>query len=298
LRQIQRRISDDGSIKYVFGLDDGRLIETVRFTVEGDVEGLCISSQAGCNVGCRFCATGLQRPARNLTAVEIVDQVRLAGVDLLEDGIATGLSFVYFAGMGEAMHNYDTVLAASRQLLTTVEVPKVAISTSGVVPAIHRLADEGLPIKLHLSLHATTDEVRQAIIPLSRRWGIATLLDAGARFARRTGTSVAVNYMLLAGVNDSDEDIARLRELVDPDLFEVHLNRWNDIPGLPFVAVTAERVERFAADLRGQGLPATTRLSRGRDVGAGCGQLAGGAPGRVTLRPRLGDFRSPRHDAT
>jgi 23S rRNA (adenine2503-C2)-methyltransferase len=175
--------------------------------------------------------------------------------------------------MGEPLHNYRNTVQAAGELLSGGYVRKVALATSGVVPAIRKLTDSGLPIRLHISLHATTDEIRSSLVPINKRWPIPTLLAAASDYADARNERVAVNYMLLGGYNDSDDDISRLCALLDPSRFEVQLNRWNSIAGFPFSPASLSDVSRFAEALNANGLTASVHLSYGSDISAGCGQL-------------------------
>ncbi|MFJ8313960.1 MULTISPECIES: radical SAM protein [unclassified Streptomyces] len=276
--------SSDGSIKTVWRLADGNQVESLSFTLgdpgpateavatpvqtsRGHV--VCVSSQAGCNVACTFCATGLQPMRRNLTAEEIVAQVQQTR--LLEDRDTP--TRVIFAGMGEPLLNFDEVLRAMPMLEADPGVAHISLSTMGVLPALDRLTDEAPAIDLFLSLHATTDEVRSRLIPLNKANPIAKILQAGERFARTHGRVVDVSYLLFDGVNDSNADADRLIALLNPEYFRVQLLLWNDVPGLPFSRVEDDAVRDFRERLLVGGLPTYIMPSKARDIDGGCGQM-------------------------
>ncbi|MFE2733273.1 radical SAM protein [Streptomyces sp. NPDC059349] len=284
----RRASSKDGSAKSVWRLRDGNLVESLSFDLDpasfGEVEAstwgaapvltptghtVCVSSQAGCNVGCRFCATGLQPMKRNLSAEEIVEQVH--HTRRIEE--RTTPTRVIFAGMGEPLLNPDEVLRAIDLLERDPDVENVSVSTMGVVPALRRLTREAPPIDLFLSLHATTDEVRTKLIPLNKTYRIADVLSAGAEFAKTHGRMVDISYLLFDGVNDSDEDADRLAALLDPTLFQVQLLLWNDVPGLPFSRIDEGVARRFSARLISNGVSTYITPSKARDIDAGCGQM-------------------------
>jgi 23S rRNA (adenine2503-C2)-methyltransferase len=267
---VERLASTDGSVKYLWGLDSGHTVESICFRLEGKPI-TCISSQVGCNVACLFCETGKQPSLANLTPPEIVEQVRRA---LADGGCGTDGRFdsVIFAGMGEPLHNFDAVAAATRQLLDEGLTQYVTVTTSGIVPRMLELPS--LPLhKLSVSLHATTDEVRNRLVPINKRYPIAAVLDAATRYRLATGNEVIVNYLLFDGVNDTDEDADRLAALLDPALFTVKFKEWNDVEGTGLRRSPPERLEVFQDRLVTRGFPVTLCTSRGQDVGGGCGQL-------------------------
>ncbi|CAK7286918.1 radical SAM protein [Streptomyces sp. RM1] len=279
--------SDDGSIKTVWRLADGNQVESLSFTLGGNRPAttaddriatpvqqsrghvVCVSSQAGCNVGCRFCATGLMPMRRNLTAEEILAQVHRTRE--LEG--RTEPSRVIFAGMGEPLLNLDEVLRAVSLLETDPDVAHVSVSTMGVLPALDRLTDEAPSIDLFLSLHATTDDTRTRLIPLNKANPIADILRAAENFARRHGRVTDVSYLLFNGVNDTDADADRLIRLLDPRYFRVQLLLWNEVPGLPFHRVEEDVIMRFRDRLTAGGLPTYIMPSKAQDIDGGCGQM-------------------------
>ncbi|GGV42801.1 23S rRNA (adenine(2503)-C(2))-methyltransferase RlmN [Streptomyces spectabilis] len=283
----RRATSGDGSIKTVWRLPDGNQVESLSFTL-GDADShatpdgrvatpvqesrghvVCVSSQAGCNVACTFCATGLMPMRRNLTAEEIVDQVRQTR--LLEERDVP--SRVIFAGMGEPLLNLDEVLRAVSLLETEPGVAHISVSTMGVLPALDRLAEEAPSVDLFLSLHATTDEVRDRLVPLNKANPITDILRSAENFARTHGRVTDVSYLLFNGVNDSDADADRLVELLDPRYFRVQLLLWNEVPGLPFSRVEEDVILRFRERLLAGGLPTYIMPSKAQDIDGGCGQM-------------------------
>jgi 23S rRNA (adenine2503-C2)-methyltransferase len=272
LSLTERHADDEGTVKYLWTLRDGRRVETVFFSHHAG-PGQCLSTQTGCAVGCTFCATALQRPARDLTADEILAQAVGVDRDCLEHGMKVPWRFVTLSGMGEPLLNYDNTLEAARRLYEWTDIEVVSATTSGIVPRIYQLAEEETYIQLHVSLHATQDETRRTLIPITRKWGIAEILEAARFFARTRGRQVIANYLLFEGINDTLDDAHRLIDLLDPELFEVHLLLWNEIPGFDYRRIADERVDHFRSLLADAGLMAKPMPSKGRDIQAGCGQL-------------------------
>jgi 23S rRNA (adenine2503-C2)-methyltransferase len=285
LERANEQRSSDGTIKWTWRARDGKLVESV-YMPEEDRRTLCLSTQVGCAVGCTFCLTGTMGLARNLTAAEIVDQVHRANRRLVELGVAEGarpLTNLVFMGMGEPLANYPS-LKLALDLLLCEDGPNfsqrhVTVSTSGLVPVIRRLGEE-TPVKLAISLNATTDAQRDALMPINRRWPIAELLAACREFPVRQGRRITFEYVLLGGVNDSLEDARRLAELLRGIPAKVNLIPYNANPGLPYVAPAPERVVEFQETLAARRLTVVVRKNRGRDISAACGQLAAeGGPG-------------------
>jgi 23S rRNA (adenine2503-C2)-methyltransferase len=283
-REREQR-SSDGTVKWTWRAADGKLVESV-YMPEEDRRTLCLSTQVGCAVGCTFCLTGTMGLARNLTAGEIVDQVHRANRRIVELGLAPGerpLTNLVFMGMGEPLANYPAVKEAL-DLLLSPEGPNfshrhVTVSTSGLVPAMRRLGEE-TQVKLAVSLNATTDAVRDAIMPINRRWPISEVLRACREFPARNGRRITFEYVLLDGVNDTLEDAARLAGLLRGIPAKVNLIPYNANPGLGFTAPPAERVAAFQESLAARNLTVVVRRNRGRDISAACGQLAAeGGPG-------------------
>ena len=273
------QISSDGTRKWLLRFADGREAETV-FIPEEDRGTLCISSQVGCTLNCRFCHTGTQPWVRNLEAGEIVGQLMLAR-DALGDWPSAKaerrITNIVLMGMGEPLYNYDNVARAAAILTDgdgiAISRRKLTLSTAGVVPALRRCGEE-LGVNLAVSLHAVTDEVRDEIVPLNRRWPIAELLDAcrnyrGIDNARR----ITFEYVMLDGVNDSDADARELVRLLKDIPAKINLIPFNPWPGAPYACSSGNRIRAFAALCLDGGLTCTVRTPRGRDIMAACGQL-------------------------
>jgi 23S rRNA (adenine2503-C2)-methyltransferase len=277
--------SSDGTIKWRFRTHDGKLVESV-YLPEDDRKTLCVSSQVGCAVGCTFCLTGTMGLARNLSPGEIVDQVHRANRRLVELGEGPGprpLTNLVFMGMGEPLANYRH-LKTALDLLLSEDGPNfshrhVTVSTSGLVPVMRRFGEE-TQVKLAVSLNATTDAQRDAIMPINKRFPLATLLQACRDFPMKQGRRITFEYVLLGGVNDAPEDAERLARLVRGLRAKVNLIPYNENPGLGFAAPTRERVKRFEDILVAHDVTVVVRKNRGRDIAAACGQLAAeGGPG-------------------
>jgi 23S rRNA (adenine2503-C2)-methyltransferase len=279
LPQIVRRFpSVDGSIRYLFSLGgpDAKptQIESVFMPKEGR-QTICISTQAGCAVDCHFCLTAQLGLIRNLTAGEIIGQVLVALEENREQ--LTPQTNVVLMGQGEPLLNYDATMAAVRIMLDpkglALAPRHVTLSTSGIVPGIERLGQEKIRPNLAISLNASSDEQRDALMPINRKYPIAVLLDACRRYPLRPREHFTIEYVLLGGVNDSPEDARRVVRLLAHIRAKVNLIPWN--PGnLPYRAPTADRIEEFKSTLLEKGVPAFVRYSRGQDVFAACGQLA------------------------
>jgi 23S rRNA (adenine2503-C2)-methyltransferase len=280
----------DGGLteKTLHQLSDGVLIESVLmhypargFRASGRPEHrerhtLCISSQAGCAVGCPFCATGELGFGRDLETAEILDQVRHATRRLAPD--QRNLTNVVFMGMGEPLLNLDRVLEAVARLADArrlgLGARHVVVSTSGVVPGIRRLTQLGPQFTLAISLHAARDALRDVLVPLNRRWPVAEVVAAARDHARVTGRRVSYEYVMISGVNDTDIDADALSRLLRGDLAHVNLIPMNAVAHTPWQASSRERIAEFAARVRHYGVGVTIRANRGQDAGAACGQLA------------------------
>jgi 23S rRNA (adenine2503-C2)-methyltransferase len=257
----------DGTVKTLFRTHDGRPVEAVLMRYRDGRRSLCLSSQSGCPLTCTFCATGQMRFARNLTAWEIVDQAlhfrRMAPVD-----------HAVFMGMGEPMMNLDGVLGACERLPDLgITHRRTAISTVGWIPGIERLAEQAMPLRLALSLHAADEALRSELMPVNDRYPLADVLAACEAFYARKRRKVFVEYVMLAGVNDSHIQATQLAEILDPRVFKVNLIPYNPT-GSDFSGSGPKAIAAFQAELSRQGLPSTVRLTRGRDIDAACGQLA------------------------
>jgi 23S rRNA (adenine2503-C2)-methyltransferase len=302
LSRAEERRSTDGTIKWTWRTADGKLVESVYMPEPGR-KTLCLSTQAGCAVGCTFCMTGTMGLSRNLTSGEIVDQVSRANRRLLELGEGSRprpLTNLVFMGMGEPLHNYENVKAALEVLLSedgpNFSNRHVTVSTSGIVPEMRRFGEE-TDVKLAVSLNATTDEQRSALMPLNRRWPIAELLATCRALPLKRGRRITFEYVLLGGVNDTDEDAVRLSRLVRGMHAKVNLIPYNENPGLGFQGPVPGRAEAFQEILYRAQVNAVIRRNRGRDIAAACGQLAAdGGPGDPRRRPR-GAGSSPAEPA-
>ncbi|MDX6556513.1 MAG: rRNA (adenine2503-C2)-methyltransferase [Miltoncostaeaceae bacterium] len=271
----ERVVSRDGTVKWRLRAGDGALLEAVLIAHAGGRRTVCLSSQAGCALGCRFCATGAMGPGRDLTPAEIVDQAMIAGAEAAAQDAR--LANVVFMGMGEPLQNLDAVLEACAGLNDPdglgISARKIAISTVGWVPGIAALAAHPLPVRLAVSLHAADDETRSRLMPVNRRYPIANLLAACRRYCDATGRRVFIEYLLLDRVNDRPEDARRLAHLMRDGRFHVNLIEYNPTSG-PYRASPADRRGAFTRALAGAGIEASVRRSRGADVSAACGQLA------------------------
>jgi 23S rRNA (adenine2503-C2)-methyltransferase len=279
---IASRVSaPDGKVKYRVSLPGGGAVETVCMKQRDRIT-LCASSQVGCALMCRFCLTARMGLVRHLTPGEIVGQIAL----IQEDQELGDRPFnIVFMGMGEPLHNYDGVVAAFRLLVDpagfAVAKRRITISTSGLAPAIERLAEEPVRPRLAVSLNATTDATRERIMPVNRKYPLARLLAACRRFAAATGERFTFEYVLLAGVNDTDADVLRLAKLLRSNPAKLNLIPFNAVPGwLPYVAPDRSRIVAIRDQLLAMGLPVGIRWSRGAEARAACGQLAvlGDAP--------------------
>ncbi|HEU0192916.1 MAG TPA: 23S rRNA (adenine(2503)-C(2))-methyltransferase RlmN [Gaiellales bacterium] len=276
LEERERQESADGTIKLRLATRDGYPVEAVAMR-HRNRHTVCLSSQSGCPLACTFCATGSMGLGRNLGWGEIAEQaVLLAGL-LRQDG--RRVSNIVMMGMGEPFLNYDAVLDACRFLNDrdgfALGARQIAISTAGWVPGIERLAGEPLQLRLALSLHAPTDQLREQLMPVNRRFPLSRVMQACRDYRRATGRRVFVEYLLLDGVNDRDGDAHRLASLLDRDRagFHVNLIAYNPT-GHGYRASPPERVRAFAGILEAAGLHASYRRSHGRDIDAACGQLA------------------------
>lgn len=265
--------SADGTVKFLFELDDGELIESVFIPDEGR-ETVCISSQVGCSVGCTFCMTARMGFRRNLRPGEIVGQV----LAIIEAGYLRDNGFnVVFMGMGEPLYNYKNVLKAFH-LMTDPEgmdlsYRKITVSTSGVIPVLKKLSSESKLPNLAISLNAVSDEVRGRIMPINRRWGLRDILETCRRFPLEPRRRITFEYVLLKGETDSEEDALELVKLLDGLPAKVNLIPYNPNPGISHERPEPATVERFGQLLREKGVSCFTRRSRGGDIAAACGQL-------------------------
>ncbi len=292
LTEVRAISCDEGTTrKMLWRAHDGTLLESVLMRYP-DRATLCISSQAGCGMACPFCATGQGGLERNMSTAEIVDQVRSAAA-VMRDGLMPGpdgepaegrLSNIVFMGMGEPLANYKRVLAAVRRI--TAPTPEglgisqrsVTVSTVGLAPAIRRLADEGLQVRLAVSLHTPDDELRDTLVPVNNRWPVSEVLDAARYYLERTGRRVSIEYALIRDMNDqpwrADLLAKRLREHLG-HLVHVNVIPLNPTPGSKWDASPKDVEREFVRRVNAGGVACTVRDTRGQEIAAACGQLAG-----------------------
>ena len=264
----------DGTVKYLFSLTDGECVESVFMRYEHGTS-LCVSSQAGCAMGCRFCASTLNGKVRNLTASEILGQAAVAERDTGER-----VDRIVMMGIGEPLDNYDNVI----RFLKLVSDPRgmgiglrhISLSTCGLVPRIRELAAEGLPVTLSVSLHAADDETRSSLMPVNRRYNIASLLEACRYYFEKTGRRVSFEYTLIAGKNDSPDEADRLADVLKKGMrcpCHVNLILLNEVAETGLTTPDRRRAEAFRQQLEKRGVNATIRRRLGSDINASCGQL-------------------------
>lgn len=265
--------SDDGTVKRLYKLPDGQFIESVLMPYDDDRRTACISSQAGCAMGCVFCATGQMGFARQLTSTEIFEQAMRFAADLEAQG--ERLSNVVFMGMGEPFHNYDETLAAVRRLMDDLGIGArhITVSTVGLVPQIRRFADEGLQVKLAVSLHKADDAERSALMPVNKRWNLRELIAACHYYVEKTGRRMTFEWAAIAGENDTPEEAQQLGRLLQNLKCHVNIIPLNPTGGYAGAPSNIDAVNEFINVLAQYGVPATVRVRRGIDIDAGCGQL-------------------------
>lgn len=280
---VTRQISEDGTRKYLVRIAGGHEVEVV-YIPEENRGTLCISSQVGCTLTCSFCHTGTQKLVRNLTAGEIVGQVLLARDDLGEWPVPGApkdetrlVSNIVLMGMGEPLYNFDNVRDAMKVVMDNEGIAlgrrRITLSTSGVVPEIARTAQE-IGCLLAVSFHATTDEVRDVLVPINKKWNIATLLDALRDYPGLSNSErITFEYVMLDGVNDSKEDAHRLVKLLEGIPAKVNLIPFNEWPGAPYKRSSGNRIHAFADIIYQAGYASPIRTPRGEDIMAACGQL-------------------------
>jgi len=285
LELVRLQTADEGlTRKALFRIPGGEVVESVLM-VYPDRATVCVSTQAGCAMGCVFCATGRLGLLRNLSAGEIVEQVIWAArelrsnVETFKRSNVQTLTNVVFMGMGESFANYDRWWQSVERLHDpqgfNLGARNMTVSTVGLVAGIRRLAGAALPINLAISLHAPDDELRSEMMPINRRYPIAELLAATREYIARTNRRVSFEYVLLQGKNDTPEQAAALAELLQGMLCHVNLIPWNPVPGAPLGRSERARVLRFQQVLQEQGVACTVRVERGVAIAAACGQLAG-----------------------
>ncbi|SFI40823.1 23S rRNA m(2)A-2503 methyltransferase [Streptosporangium canum] len=283
LTSVREMTTDGGTTrKTLWRLFDGALVESVLMRYS-DRTTMCVSSQAGCGMNCPFCATGQAGLTRNMTTAEIVEQV-VAGARALAAGEVPGgpgrVSNVVFMGMGEPLANYKAVIGAVRRMVEPspdglgISARGVTVSTVGLVPAIGKLAAEGLPVTLALSLHAPDDELRDTLVPINTRWKVAEVLDAAWNYAATTKRRVSIEYALIKDINDQEWRADLLGKLIKNKLVHVNLIPLNPTPGSKWTASRPEDERAFVRRLEFHGVPVTVRDTRGREIDGACGQLA------------------------
>ena len=290
-------VSSDGTRKWLLDVGGGEAVEAV-YIPEPDRATLCISTQAGCAVNCRFCATGMQGFSRNLTTAEIIGQLWMAeramraSAPEQPNGTQRAISNVVLMGMGEPLQNYDAVLPALRLMLDDdaygLSRRRVTVSTSGMVPMMDKLARD-CPVALAVSLHAPNDALRNELVPLNRKYPLGEVLGACKRYLRHSPRDfITFEYVLLAGVNDSDQQARQLLRCVRDIDCKFNLIPFNPFAGSDLRRPGAERIRDFAAILSEGGIVTTVRRTRGDDIDAACGQLAGAVRDRTDVATRRG----------
>lgn len=290
LTPIRTLTADAGkTIKSLYRMHDGALVESVLMRYKNR-DTICISSQAGCGMNCPFCATGQAGLTRNLSTAEIVEQVTAASRALARDEVPGGpgrVNNVVFMGMGEALANYKSAVAAVRRLVQPapdglgISARGITMSTVGLVPAIDKFAQEGIAATLALSLHAPDDELRNDLVPINQRWNVAEALDAARRYFEATGRRVSIEYALIRDINDQAWRADRLGKLLNArGRGWVHVNPipLNPTPGSKWTASDPAVEKAFVAALENRGIPTTVRDTRGSEIDGACGQLAAIGP--------------------
>lgn len=281
---VSKQVSEDGTRKYLVRIAGGHEVEVVYIPETGRGT-LCVSSQVGCTLTCSFCHTGTQKLVRNLTAGEIIGQVMMARDDLGEwpelgrtpNNEARLLSNIVLMGMGEPLYNFENVRDAMKIAMDPEGIQlsrrRITLSTSGVVPEIARTAQE-IGCLLAVSFHATTNEVRDGLVPINKRWNIETLLDALRAYPKQSNSErITFEYVMLKGVNDSDDDARRLVKLIEGIPAKINLIPFNEWPGSPYERSSNNRIRAFADIVNNAGYPSPVRKPRGEDIMAACGQL-------------------------
>ena len=283
LELVTEQVSNDGTVKRLYRLPDGQLIESVLMLYDDNRRTACISTQAGCAMGCVFCATGQMGFSRHLSAAEIIEQA--LGFARVLDADGERLSNVVLMGMGEPFHNYDASLAAVRRLMNDLGIGArhITISTVGLVSQIRRFADEGLQVRLAISLHAATDEERSALLPVGKRWPLNELMAACREYIDKTGRRITFEWALINGETDTPEQAHALGRLLKGMLCHVNAIPLNPTTGYAGGPSDTDAVDEFIEILASYGVSATVRVRRGIDIDAGCGQLKAAviAPGEI-----------------
>lgn len=273
LALLDRQVSKDGTEKFLFGLEDGESIESVLIP-DKDRLTLCISSQAGCAMACRFCLTGELKLTRNLEAHEIVDQV-ISVSRIIEPGQITNIVLM---GMGEPLANFDEVVEALRRMTELMRISKrrITLSTAGIAPKISELAEKAPHVNLAISLNAATDELRNKLMPVNKKYPLKILLDACRRFPLEPRRRITFEYVMLDGINDSPEDAKRLIRILKGIRCKINLIPFNSYEGAEFKRPGDEKVINFQKILLDNNFTVLIRKSKGQDIRAACGQLKAG----------------------
>lgn len=302
LKVVSRHTSADGTIKWLFDMGNGDAIEAV-YIPEDDRATLCISSQAGCAVGCRFCSTGHQGFSRNLTSAEIIGQLwyveHTLRQELGSDGRETGdrvISNVVMMGMGEPLQNYSNLIPALKTMLSDhaygLSRRRVTVSTSGVVPMIERLAQD-CPVSLAVSIHAANDKLRDSLVPINQKYPLSELIAACQAYLPYAPRDfLTIEYCMLAGVNDQPEHARALAQMLNVLPCKINLIPFNPFPASGLKRSAPEVVKKFAQLLTGSGYITTIRKTRGDDIDAACGQLAGEVRDRTDAASRMNERRT------
>lgn len=274
IRRLSQAVADDGTIKYLFGLNDGHTIESV-YLPEPDRKTVCLSPQAGCGMGCLFCATGQMGLNRNLTVGEIVDQpLQISKLNQVR------IDNLVIMGQGEPFANYEAVLKAIRlfndERAFGIGARHITLSTCGLTSGIMKLAEESLQVNLAVSLHAADNELRDHLMPINKRYPLSDLIAACRHYLAATGRRITFEYVMIAGINDRTDDLTKLGQLLKGLLCHVNLIPFNRVPQIPFQASKPERIREFAAVLKDKWhIETTVRKERGASLAAACGQLQG-----------------------
>jgi 23S rRNA (adenine2503-C2)-methyltransferase len=272
LEVIASQESKDGTIKYLFELEDGQRIESVFMPYQDNRRSVCISTQVGCGMGCNFCATGLNGLTRNLSSGEIINQI--ISIARLRD---EEISNVVLMGMGEPLANYNQVLKAISLMNDgnglNIGMRRITLSTCGLVAEIKSLAEEELQLTLAISLHASNNRLRSQMMPINDRYPLEDLLESCRYYIEKTGRRISFEYSLVKGVNDSPKDARELAKLLSGILCHVNLIPINQVEGLEYSKPDRNRINNFKAELEHEGIAVTVRVERGADIAAACGQL-------------------------
>lgn len=271
LEIVTKQVSSDGTIKYLFRLGDGETVESVLMDYKHG-HPICISTQVGCNMGCKFCASTIGGKVRDLTAGEIIDQILFAQKDS-----GKTVSNIVLMGIGEPLDNYDNVTKFIRNANhfagLNIGARHISLSTCGLIPGIEKLADEGIPVTLSVSLHAPNDELRTSLMPVNKKYPIDMLMKAINNYIKKTNRRVTFEYSLIEGVNDNISEAKQLLKLTKGMLAHINLIPVNQVKGKDFVKSNPERINAFRTVLEQGGVTTTVRRSLGSDIEASCGQL-------------------------